>query len=242
MDARGPAIDVSNSDGGRCRTCRQQPPEGPPSTSPTPMVATAGPAASTPQGARHQRLQLWWWPLPDLPPAPPRGPPSTSPTPVVAAAGLAASNPQGGHHRRFAKLGTCRQNFSGDTYYGDHRGKHYHYKQATWRKNGGKSLAKKNFGSLRCQELRSHNTITELKFKSTNSATTLSIIGITERGGKATAGRMVYASSGSRSNRSTTAQAASSTPSMLASADPSTVPCTTGSRETHQHVVSHRLC
>jgi hypothetical protein len=106
---RGPAIDVSNSDGGHCRTCRQQPPGGPPSTSPTSVVAAAGPAASTPQGAHHRCLQLRWWPLSDLPPAtprgaaidvsnsgggrcrtcrqqPPGGPPSTSPTPVVAAA------------------------------------------------------------------------------------------------------------------------------------------------------------
>jgi hypothetical protein len=44
----GHAIDVSNSGGGRCRTCRQHPPGGPPSTSPTPMVAAAGPADSTP--------------------------------------------------------------------------------------------------------------------------------------------------------------------------------------------------
>jgi hypothetical protein len=127
------------------------------------MVVTVGPAASNPQGVRHRRLQLRWWPLPDLPPAPPRGPPSMSPTPVVAAVGPAASNPQGGrhrclqlrwwllpdlpsatprgpaidvsnsgggccrtfrlhplgvHHRCFAKLGTCRQNFSSDTYQG----------------------------------------------------------------------------------------------------------------------------
>jgi hypothetical protein len=60
---------------------------------------------------------------------------------------------------------------------------------------------------------------------------TLSIIGITERGGKAVAGQKVYASSGSRSNRSTTARAASSMPSLAASVDPSTGPCTAGSRE-----------
>jgi hypothetical protein len=40
------------------------------------------------------------------------------PTPVVATARLAASTPQGGRHQCFAKLGTCRQNFSGDTYQG----------------------------------------------------------------------------------------------------------------------------
>jgi hypothetical protein len=50
MDATGPTIDISNSGGGRCRTCRQHP-----------------------QGARHRRLQLWWWPLPNLPTAPPGG-------------------------------------------------------------------------------------------------------------------------------------------------------------------------
>jgi hypothetical protein len=89
---------------------------GPPSTSPTSVVAAAGLAASTPQGARNRHLLLRWWPLSDLPPATPRGPtidvtkfgsdryrtcrqhppgslPSTSPTPVVAAARPAASNP-----------------------------------------------------------------------------------------------------------------------------------------------------
>jgi hypothetical protein len=71
---KGPAIDVFNFSGGRCRTCRQQPPGGPPSTSSTSVVDVVGHAASTPQGARHQRLQLRWWTLPDLPPAPPRGP------------------------------------------------------------------------------------------------------------------------------------------------------------------------
>jgi hypothetical protein len=48
MDARGPAIDVSNSGGGRCRTCRQHPPGCPLSTSPTPVLAAVGPADSTP--------------------------------------------------------------------------------------------------------------------------------------------------------------------------------------------------
>jgi hypothetical protein len=68
MDARGPAIDVFNYGGGRYRTCRQHP-----------------------LGAHCRCLQLWWWPLPDLPLAPPRGPPLTSSTLVVAAAGPAAS-------------------------------------------------------------------------------------------------------------------------------------------------------
>jgi hypothetical protein len=45
---RGPAIDVFNSGGGRCQTCHQQPLGGPPSTSPTPIVAAAGPTDSTP--------------------------------------------------------------------------------------------------------------------------------------------------------------------------------------------------
>jgi hypothetical protein len=58
---RGPAVDVFNISGGRCRTCRQHS-----------------------QGARHQHLP---------------------------------------------KLGTRRQNYSGDTYQGGHYGKHYHYEQ-----------------------------------------------------------------------------------------------------------------
>jgi hypothetical protein len=84
---------------------------------------------------------------------------------------------------------------------------------------------------LRCQEPGNHYTITEVKSKSANSDTTLSIIGITERGGKAVAGRKVYASSGSRSNRSATTRTASSTPYVAASTDPSTGPCTASSRE-----------
>jgi hypothetical protein len=113
MDARAPTIDVSNSGGGRCRTCPQHP-----------------------QGARHRRLQLRWWPLPDLPPAPSRGPaidvsnsgggrcrtscqrplgglPSTSPTLMVVAVGPTASAPRGpainvsnsggGHSRTFCQ-------------------------------------------------------------------------------------------------------------------------------------------
>jgi hypothetical protein len=59
------------------------------------VAATAGPTASTPQGARHQRLQLWWWPLPDLPPAPPGGP------------AIDVSNSGGGRCR------TCRQHPQG---------------------------------------------------------------------------------------------------------------------------------
>jgi hypothetical protein len=113
-----PAIDVSNFSGGRCRRYRQHPPLGPPSTSSTSMVAAARPAASTPRGsainvcnidggrcrnsqqhptgARHQRLQLWWWPLPEISTAPPGGPPSTSSTSVVVTVGPPDSTPPAG--------------------------------------------------------------------------------------------------------------------------------------------------
>jgi hypothetical protein len=47
---------------------------GSPSTSSTSVVSAVGPCCQHPQGARHRRLQLRWWPLSDLPPAPPRGP------------------------------------------------------------------------------------------------------------------------------------------------------------------------
>jgi hypothetical protein len=67
--------------------------------SPTPVVAAAGPATSNPQMARHQCLQLRWWPLLDLQPATPGAPPSTPPTPVVAVVGPAASTPKGPRHR-----------------------------------------------------------------------------------------------------------------------------------------------
>jgi hypothetical protein len=181
---QGATIDVFSFGGGHCWTCRQHPQGahhrclqhrwwplldlqlaalgGPPSTSPASVVAAAGPAASTPQGAtinvfnfgggrcwtcrqhplggRHQHLQLRWWPLSDLPIAPPGAPPSMSSTLVVAATRPVTSTPRGpaidgsnsgsgrsrksqqqppgARHRRFAKLGTCHQNFSGDTYQG----------------------------------------------------------------------------------------------------------------------------
>jgi hypothetical protein len=91
---RGSTIDISSFGGGHCRTCRQHPPPpgGSPSTSSTSMVAAAGHAASTPRGC-HRCLQLWWWSLPDLPLAPPTGPPSTSSPLMVAAVGPAASTP-----------------------------------------------------------------------------------------------------------------------------------------------------
>jgi hypothetical protein len=88
---KGLTIDIySNFGGGSCRTRRQHPQWGPPSTSSsTSVVAAAGPARSTPkgatmyvyfnfgddrcwtrwqhpQGSHHQRLvQLWCWLLPD---------------------------------------------------------------------------------------------------------------------------------------------------------------------------------
>jgi hypothetical protein len=99
------------------------PPEAPPLTFLSSMVAAVGHATSTPQGAHCQCLQLRWWSLPDLPPAPLRspavdvfnigggrcrtchhhplgGPPSTSSTSVVVTVGHAASTPQGARRRR----------------------------------------------------------------------------------------------------------------------------------------------
>jgi hypothetical protein len=68
-------------------------------------------------GARHRRLQLRWWPLPDLPPAPPRGPLSMSSTLVVAAARPSASTPQGPTVDVFnfggGRCRTCRQHPKG---------------------------------------------------------------------------------------------------------------------------------
>jgi hypothetical protein len=88
-----------------------------PSMSSTSVVATAGPVTSTPlgaaidissfsgrlcrtyrkhpRGACHRRLQLRWWPLPDMPLAPPRGPAVTSSTSIVATVGHAANTPTG---------------------------------------------------------------------------------------------------------------------------------------------------
>jgi hypothetical protein len=71
-------------------------PRGPSLMSSTSVVANAGPAASTSQGPAHRRLQLRWWPLPDLLTAPPRGALSTSPTSVVTTVEPTGSTPQGG--------------------------------------------------------------------------------------------------------------------------------------------------
>jgi hypothetical protein len=70
---RGPAISVFNIGGGGCQKSRQHP-----------------------QGARHQHLQLQWWPVPEILTAPRGGSPSTSPTSVVAATGNPDSTTQGG--------------------------------------------------------------------------------------------------------------------------------------------------
>jgi hypothetical protein len=133
---RGPIIDVFNFGGGRSRTYRQHPPRGQLSTSLTSVVVAVGLAASTPQKARHRRLQLRWWPLPGMPAAPlrgpaidvfnfgggrcrtcrqhpPRGPSSTSSTLVVAAVGPAASTPQGARHPRLQLLDLQLQHLPG---------------------------------------------------------------------------------------------------------------------------------
>jgi hypothetical protein len=47
------------------------------------------------KGVHHRRLQLWWWPLPEILTATPRGPPLMSSPSVVAAAGTAGSTPRG---------------------------------------------------------------------------------------------------------------------------------------------------
>jgi hypothetical protein len=83
---RGPAINVFNFGGGRCRTCRQHPPGGP-----------------------HRRLQLQWWPLPDMSP----------------------STTQGASHRCLGNLVLSPRKLSGGIYEGGHHGKHYHYKQGS---------------------------------------------------------------------------------------------------------------
>jgi hypothetical protein len=60
------------------------------------------------------------------------------------------------------------------------------------RKMEARVSGKKIFGSLRC---KNQGVIIPLqKSKSTDIASTLSIIGITERGGKTTTGRKVYTS------------------------------------------------
>jgi hypothetical protein len=66
--------------GGLHRHCAPGSPASAPLRSPPSTFLSVGGGCSrissfgTPQGAHHRRLQLQWWPLPDLPPAPPRGP------------------------------------------------------------------------------------------------------------------------------------------------------------------------
>jgi hypothetical protein len=84
------------------------------------------------------------------------------PTPVVATARLAASTPQGGRHQCFAKLGTCRQNFSGDTYQGATTVNN----TTTGKQLGGKMEARvsaKKIRVLAVQAPRSRNTIAEVQ-------------------------------------------------------------------------------
>jgi hypothetical protein len=80
---------------GRCRRYWQHPSGGSPLTSLIFVVAAAGPAASTPYGVHHRRLQLLWWALLACLAAPSGGPPSTSSTSVVATAKYVGSTPQG---------------------------------------------------------------------------------------------------------------------------------------------------
>jgi hypothetical protein len=95
---KGPTIDVSNTGGGHRRTCSQHPTGGPPSTSPTPVVAVVGPTTSTPRGPAIDVTNSGGGRYRTCRQQPLRGPPSTSPTPVVAAARPAASTPQGTCH------------------------------------------------------------------------------------------------------------------------------------------------
>jgi hypothetical protein len=138
---RGPTIDVSSFGGDRCRTYHQHPPGGLPLTSSTSVVVVAGSADSTPQEARHRRLQLWWWPLLDLPTTPPRGPAIDVSNSGGGCYRKSRQHPQGPHRRRFAKLGTCRQHFSADTYQGPTAVNITTTSKTTWRKSGGKSFS-----------------------------------------------------------------------------------------------------
>jgi hypothetical protein len=91
---RGPVIDVSNFAGRRCWTCRQH------LQGPTIDVSIFGGSCwrtcrQHPQGPRHRRLQLQWWPLPDMPAAPLGALLLTSSTSVVGVPGHADSTLQG---------------------------------------------------------------------------------------------------------------------------------------------------
>jgi hypothetical protein len=113
------------------------PPRGLPSMSSTSVVVTTGPCRQHPQGARHRRFQLRWWPLldlaastpqgahhrclqlrwcplPDVAASTPRGPSSTSLPSVMAAVGPCRQHPPGGLPSMSSTLvvaaaGPCRQ-------------------------------------------------------------------------------------------------------------------------------------
>jgi hypothetical protein len=89
----------------------------------------------------------------------------------------------------------------------------------------------KKSGPCGAKEPESRNINTEVSLNQQTTLRHYQTIGITKRGGKTAAYRKVYTPSGSRLNRSATTRAASSTPSLVASADPLMDPCTTGSRE-----------
>jgi hypothetical protein len=173
---RGLFIDASfNFGGGRCRSSRQHPLGGPPSTSPSTLV--------------------------------------------VAAAGDTDSTAQGANHRCLVKLGTYHQYFSGDTYQGTTAVNTTTASNTSFTKNISGFLWYQRSRKNNCKEVPSnkvqHNVIYWNKKREENC----------QQGGEA------YASLSSRLNRSATARAASSTPTLAASADPSTGPCTTGNRE-----------
>jgi hypothetical protein len=150
-------------------------------TSSTSVVVAPGHAASTPQGVRHRRLQLWWWSLLEIPAAPLGGLPSTSfSTSVAAATGHVDSTPQGASHRCLPKLGTCCQNFSSDTYQGATAVNITTTSKAASRKSEGNSFIKIIFGSCVAKYLGFILPLQKFMSKSTNYRTAL-IIEITKR-------------------------------------------------------------
>jgi hypothetical protein len=122
-------------------------PEGLPSMSSTSGAVDAKNPDSSPQGARHRRLQLPWWLLPDLPPAPPGGPTIDVSSFSDGRCQTCRQHPIGSPPcQRLPKLGTCRQNFSGDTYQGAATVKITTTNKATSRKSEGWSFGKKKSG------------------------------------------------------------------------------------------------
>jgi hypothetical protein len=125
-------------------------------------------------GFRHRHLpQLRWWLLLEILTAPPRGP--AIDVFLNFSGGCCwtfRQHPQGASHRRLAKLGTCRQYSSGDTYQGGTAVNTTTISKASITENEDKSCQKIFSGPCGA---KNPGIRTSQKFNLTNTDTTLFI-------------------------------------------------------------------